>query len=238
MAEVVLLERKPPVGWIWLNRPEKLNAINEAVLLQLLEALRTIERDPAIGAAVLCGRGRALAGGDIKAMEAMNAVSFAKTISLYMELALAMRGLSKPVIAAVQGYAFAGGFELALLCDIRIAAEGAKFSLPDAALGLSPTSGMTYLLPRVVGLGRALHLTLTGETIDAQEAERIGLVTKVVEPNDLLTTAAAYASRIAGHPRVGVANTKASLRRPGRRFRSGDNPRACRRACDVSAPRK
>ena len=212
MAEVVQLERKPPVAWIWLNRPEKLNAINDDVLLQLVEALRKIERDPELGVAVLSGRGRAFsAGGDIKAMEAMDPASFAKTISLYMELALAMRRLSKPVIAAIHGYAFAGGFELALLCDIRIAAESAKFSLPDAALGLSPTSGMTYLLPRIVGLGRALHLTLTGETIDAQEAARIGLVTKVVEPDDLLPTTEAYASRIAGQPRVGIANTKAEF---------------------------
>jgi enoyl-CoA hydratase/carnithine racemase len=210
MAEAVLLERKPPLASIWLNRPEKLNAINDDMLLRLLDALAGIERDAEIGAAVLSGRGRAFsAGGDIQAMEAMEPHSFAKTISLYMQLALAMRALSKPVIAAVHGYAFAGGFELALLCDIRIAAEGAKFSLPDAALGLSPTSGMTYLLPRIVGLGRALHLTLSGETIDAHEAERIGLVSKVVAANELLNTAEAYALRIAGHPRVGVANTKA-----------------------------
>jgi enoyl-CoA hydratase/carnithine racemase len=212
MAEAVIFDCRPPLAWISLNRPEKLNAINDDMLLQLLKAFATVEGDARIGAAVLSGRGRAFsAGGDIKAMEAMDQSSFANTISLYMKLALAMRASSKPVVAAIHGYAFAGGFELALLCDVRIAAEDAKFSLPDAALGLSPTSGMTYLLPRIVGLGRALHLTLTGDTIDASEAERIGLVTKVVAPDDLLTTAGAYASRIASHPRIGVANTRAEF---------------------------
>lgn len=209
MNETVLLDCKPPIARISLNRPEKLNAINNAMLHGLLDAISVTERETTIQAVVLHGCGRAFsAGGDIKAMEAMDQPDFATTISLYMQLAAAFRAARKPIIAAVHGYAYAGGFELALLCDIRIAAEKTRFALPDAALGLSPTSGMTYLLPRIVGLGRALHLALTGETVDASEALGIGLVTKVVPSDDLLPTAEEYATRIASYPRVGIASTK------------------------------
>ena len=104
-----------------------------------------------------------------------------------MRVSAAFRACPKPIVAAVHGYALAGGFELALMCDVRFAARGTQFGLPDTPLGLSPTSGMTWLLPRVVGLGRAMYLTLAAESIDADEAERIGLVNRVTEPGDLLT---------------------------------------------------
>jgi enoyl-CoA hydratase/carnithine racemase len=212
MTAEVILEIRDGVVWLALNRPEKLNAINDGMLMGLLEAADAIERDPTVGAAVLFGRGRAFsAGGDISAMEAMDEVTFATTIQMYMRLANAFRTLSKPVIAAVHGYAMAGGFELALICDVRIAAQGTQFRLPDALLGLSPTSGMTYLLPRIVGLGRALHMTLSAEPLDAEEAERVGLISKVVEPDALLKEAEALASKIASCPRVGVAKTKAEF---------------------------
>lgn len=212
MAEAVLLKHTPPIAWISLARPDKLNAINDTMLNGLLEAIAGLDRRRDIAVGIVHGLGRAFcAGGDIKAMEAMDSSAFATTISLYMRLAESIRSASKPMIAAVHGYAFAGGFELALLCDIRIAAEDTRFALPDAALGLSPTSGMTYLLPRIVGLGRALHLILTGEEIDANEALRIGLVTKVVPFDNLLTAAESYASRIASYPRIGLAHAKSEL---------------------------
>ena len=119
----------------------------------------------------------------------------------------------KPIVAAVHGYALAGGFELALMCDVRFAAAGTRFGLPDTPLGLSPTSGMTWLLPRVIGLGRAMYLTLWGQDIDADEAERIGLVSRVVEPDALLDEAEAFAHLIASYPRVGVAQTKLGFHR-------------------------
>jgi enoyl-CoA hydratase len=128
-----------------------------------------------------------------------------------MRLSAAFRACPKPIVAAVHGYALAGGFELALMCDVRFAATGTQFGLPDTPLGLSPTSGMTYLLPRIVGLGRALYLALDGGNIDAEEALRIGLVSRVVEPERLLEEAEAFAHRIASYPRVGVSWTKRTL---------------------------
>jgi len=206
---VVALETRGDVAIVTLDRPAKLNAIDDELLHGLLAAVAEIGADEAIGAAVLTGRGRAFsAGGDIAAMDGMDDAAFARTIALYMELATAVQACPKPFVAAVHGYALAGGFELALLCDVRFAARGTQFGLPDTPLGLSPTSGMTYLLPRVVGLGRAMYLTLLAENIDADEAERIGLVDRVTEPDELLTEAEAFAHRIAAYPRVGVAWTK------------------------------
>lgn len=212
MTTPVTFEVRDGVASIGLNRPDKLNAINDDVLDGLLESVERIEREESIGAAVLFGHGRAFsAGGDIKAMDGMDEGTFARTIAKYMAVSAAFRRCSKPVIAAVHGYALAGGFELALICDVRLAAVGTKFGLPDTALGLSPTSGMTYLLPRIVGLGRALHLTLSADTIDATEAERIGLVSRVIDADALITEASAYARKLASYPRVGVTNAKAEL---------------------------
>src|SRR5204862_6970645 len=118
------------------------------------------------------------------------------------------RRLATPTIAAVQGYAVAGGFERALVCDLRSAAEGTVFGLPDTPLGISPTSGMTWLLPRVVGLGWAKHLALTGENIDAAQAERIGLVTRVVSAAELEREALGLAQKMASYPPVGTRFVK------------------------------
>jgi enoyl-CoA hydratase/carnithine racemase len=210
----VELETRGDIAVVTMARPEKLNAIDDAMLHGLLEAVEAIARSEAIGAAVLTGRGRAFsAGGDISTMSGMDERAFAATIALYMRTSAAFRACPTPIIAAVHGYALAGGFELALMCDVRLAARGTRFGLPDTPLGLSPTSGMTWLLPRVIGLGRAMHLALTGEEIDAEEAERIGLVSRVIEPAGLLPQAEALAHRIAGYPRTGVAWTKLGIGR-------------------------
>lgn len=205
----VEVETTGDVSVITLNRPDKLNAIDDDMLNGLYDAVVGIGRSEAIGAAVLTGRGRAFsAGGDIRAMDGMDDDAFAHTISLYMRVSAAFRECPKPIVAAAHGYALAGGFEMALMCDVRFAAIGTKFGLPDTPLGLSPTSGMTYLLPRVVGLGRAMYLALLADDIDAEEAERIGLVNRVIEPGALLAEAEAFAHRVASYPRVGVAWTK------------------------------
>lgn len=208
------LEVRGDVAIVTLDRPGKLNAIDAELLDGLLDAIGVVAGSDAIGAAVLTGRGRAFsAGGDITAMSGMEDETFAATIARYKQVASAFHTCPKPIIAAVHGYALAGGFELALLCDVRFAAVGTQFGLPDTPLGLSPTSGMTYLLPRIIGLGRAMALTLSGDSIDALEAERIGLVDRVVEPDALLAEAEAFAHRIAGYPRVGVAWTKLGFHR-------------------------
>jgi enoyl-CoA hydratase/carnithine racemase len=208
----VEFEVRDAVAHVALNRPEKLNAINDEVLNGLYDAVDRIATSEGIRAAILSGRGRAFsAGGDIKAMEAMNDRTFADTISLYMRVSASFRACPKPIVAAVHGYALAGGFELMLICDVRIAARGTQFGLPDTALGLSPTSGMTYLLPRIVGLGRALDLTLSAENIDAEEALRMGLVNRLVDGDALLVEAERYALRLASFPSVGVAWTKSGF---------------------------
>ena len=202
-------EVKNQIAFIALNRPEKLNAINEEMLNGLFDAVDQIATSESIGAVVVSGRGRAFsAGGDIKAMQAMDDRTFADTISLYMRVSAAFRSCPRPIIAAVHGYALAGGFELACMCDMRFAARGTKFGLPDTPLGLSPTSGMTWHLPRIIGLGRATYLTLSADNIDADEAERIGFVNRVTEPDALLSEVETFARKIASYPRIGVAWTK------------------------------
>jgi enoyl-CoA hydratase len=200
------------IAFLALNRPEKLNAINSDILNGLYDAADRISTANDVKAVILHGRGRAFsAGGDIKAMEAMDDRAFADTISLYMRVAAALRACPKPIIAAVHGYALAGGFELMLLADVRIAARGTQFGLPDTPLGLSPTSGMTYLLPRIVGLGRAMDLTLSADNVDAEEAYRIGLVNRLTEPGEVLAEAERYARKLASYPAIGLANTKAGF---------------------------
>ena len=212
MSEAVEFEVREGVAFITLNRPEKLNAINDDVLIGLRAAIVRLRDDASAGAAVLHGRGRAFsAGGDISAMSAMKEAAFSRTIGLYMAMAKDFRACPKPIVAAIHGYALAGGFELACLSDIRVAAEGTLFGLPDTPLGLSPTSGMTYLLPRIVGLGRAIDLTLSAENIDAADAHRIGFVTRVVAAEQLLDAATALARGIAAYPRTGVAHAKAEF---------------------------
>jgi enoyl-CoA hydratase/carnithine racemase len=209
---VIEVETRGDVALITLNRPEKLNAISVEMLDLLYDAIVEIGRADAVGAAVLSGRGRAFsAGGDINAMSGMDDREFGDTISRYMRVSAAFRSCPKPIIGAVHGYALAGGFELALMCDVRFAAAGTQFGLPDTPLGLNPTSGMTYLLPRIVGLGRALYLALGADSIDADEAARIGLVSRVVEADRLMDDAEAFAHRVAGYPAVGVGLTKQAI---------------------------
>ena len=209
---VVEVESKDDVALVSLNRPEKLNAISGEMLDGLQEAVEAIGHSETIRAAVLTGRGRAFStGGDITAMHGMDEAQFADTIARYMRLSAAFRSCPKPIVGAIHGYALAGGFELALMCDVRFAAVGTQFGLPDTPLGLSPTSGMTYLLPRIVGLGRALHLVLSADNIDAEEALRIGLVTRVVEASRLLEEAEAFAHQVASYPPTGVGWTKRTL---------------------------
>lgn len=215
-SPILFSERRGRVAILRLNRPEKLNALSPELVDSLREAVVAAGRDEAVGCVLLTGAGRAFcAGGDLTAMLDMqgDAVAFRAYIERLQALALAFRRLDKPAVAAVHGHVLAGGFELALACDVRIAAEDARFGLPDTALGLSPTSGMTWLLPRVVGDAWARHLLLTGETIDVATARQIGLVTRVVPRDALADEALALAQIIAEHPPRGLAGIRAGLRR-------------------------
>ena len=210
MTGTVLSERPSPlILHLKLNRPQKLNAITAEMLDGLIAGIAEAESDKTIRAIVISGEGRAYsAGADLGVLESMEPGNFRALVQRFMTLALAIQASTKPVIAAVHGYAMAGGFELAVMADVRIAAEGTKFGLPDTAIGLSPTSGMTWSLPRLIGWGRAVDLTLSGRVVEAAEAERIGLVSRVVPPDRLIEEALGYAQTIAAAPATGVALTK------------------------------
>ena len=205
-------ETRDGVAWATLERPEVLNALDAEHLDGLLAAVARVAADDATHVLVITGSGRAFSvGGDIKAMDGMSEDDFRATARRYQRLARDMRALDKPVLAAINGYCLGGGLELALMCDLRIAAASARLGLPDAQLGFSPTGGLTWLLPRLIGAGRAMDLALDAEPIDAAEAERIGLVPRVVEDAELMAATEALARKIAAWPRTAMANTKRAL---------------------------
>lgn len=208
----IRLENRGAVAWITIDRPEVLNALDIPHLEALRARVMQAAGDGETAAVVITGVGRAFSvGADIKAMDRMTDAEFQAATDHYQTLAAALGDMAKPAIAAVNGYALGGGLEIALMCDLRIAAASARLGLPDAELGFSPSGGLTYLLPRIVGEGRAKHLLLTAEPIDAAEAERIGLVTVVAEDAKLAETAMSLAEKLAGCPRTGLANTKRGL---------------------------
>lgn len=200
------------VAHVTLDRPEVLNALDIAHLEALLEAIRQAGADDTVGVIVITGAGRAFStGADITMMAGMDAGQFARVAALFQDLAREIHGLDKIVICAVNGYAVGGGLELALMCDLRIAARSATFGLPDAELGFSPSGGLTHHLVRMVGLTRAMGMALTGDVLDAVEAERIGLINRVVDDDELLPTVTALAEKIAGYPATGRRNNKRSF---------------------------
>jgi enoyl-CoA hydratase/carnithine racemase len=208
----LLFERHGRVVVLRLNRPRVLNALNPELVRALREAVRSAGSDPATGCLLIAGAGRSFsAGGDLTAMLAMGTAAFRAYIEDLQALSLVLQRVEIPTVAALHGHVLAGGFELAIECDIRIAAANVRFGLPDTRLGLSPTSGMSWLLPRIVGEAWARHLLLTGDTIDASTAARIGLVTKVVEPAALGHDALALATAIADQPPVGLRNIRSEL---------------------------
>jgi enoyl-CoA hydratase len=178
------------IATITINRPDKLNALNARVITELGEAIDAVSADADIGGVIVTGSGRAfVAGADIAELNDHSAAS-AKTLAQRgQDVFRRYESSLKPTVAAVNGFALGGGCELAMACHIRIASEAAKFGQPEVKLGLIPGYGGTQRLPRLIGKGRALQLLLTGETIDANEAYRIGLVNRVVAPNDLIATA-------------------------------------------------
>ena len=216
-AEALVIDRRGPVSWARMNRPEVLCALDQAQLRRLLDWLRSAGDDDSTAVLVLTGTGRAFsAGADIREADAQDDADFAVNTALYQDLARTCAGLAKPVIAAVNGICLGGGLELAAMCDLRIAARSARLGLPDASLGFSVSGGLSWFLPRQIGAGRTMELYLTERILDAAEAERIGLVGEVVDDGDLAERAQELAERIAGFPRCGVANMKALLNQPAR----------------------
>ncbi|MET7299200.1 enoyl-CoA hydratase [Embleya sp. NPDC005575] len=195
--ETILIERHDRTALITLNRPAALNALNLQVMAEVVDAATTLDRDPDVGALVITGSAKAFAAGaDIKEMQPND----------YMDVYLSdwfsawdrLGDVRKPTIAAVSGYALGGGCELAMLCDILLAADTAVFGQPEIKLGVIPGIGGSQRLTRAIGKAKAMDLCLTGRTMNADEAERAGLVSRVVPAADLLTEALATAETIAG----------------------------------------
>ncbi len=194
----IILEKKNGVGIITLNRPAVLNALDIETIEELTKAVSELESDHTIHVAVLTGKDKAfIAGADIKQMQTMNTIQ-AKTFATHgHHLLQSIENSRLPYIAAVNGYALGGGCEVMMACDIIIASTLAKIGQPEINLGIHPGFGGTQRLPRLVGTIKAKELLLTGDTIDAQEAFRIGLVNKILEPEKLMEETERLAQKIA-----------------------------------------
>lgn len=209
----VLCSRSGRVATLTLNRPRQLNALNDALMDALGAALLAADADADIGAIIITGSERAFAAGaDIAAMRGWSyADVFASDyVTRNWET---IRRVRKPVIAAVAGHALGGGCELALACDLIIAADSARFGLPELRLGVIPGAGGTQRLPRAIGKARAMDLCLSARTIDAAEAERIGLISRLVPAERLQTEAAAVAASIAAQPPLATIALKEAINR-------------------------
>ncbi|WP_343698377.1 enoyl-CoA hydratase [Caulobacter sp.] len=201
-------EAAPGVTLIRLNRPEALNALNTALLGELAQALATAEADDGVGCIVLTGSAKAFAAGaDIKEMSDKTYAQMFKA-DFFTAGARAIEQCRKPIIAAVSGYALGGGCELAMMCDFILAADTAKFGQPEINLGVAPGIGGTQRLTRFVGKSKAMDMILTGRMMDAAEAERSGLVSRVFPADSLVDEVLAIAAKIASQSPLAVAMNK------------------------------
>ncbi|RFP15824.1 MULTISPECIES: enoyl-CoA hydratase-related protein [unclassified Duganella] len=210
----VLYRTAGSIAYITLNRPTVLNALNQATLADLLAAFDAAAADAAVRGVILSGEGKAFAAGaDIGELAAIGAVEAQRFTRYGQHVFDRIERLGKPVIAAVNGYAFGGGCELAMACTLRIASERAAFGQPEVKLGVLPGFGGTQRLPRLVGAGRALQLILSAATIDAEEARRIGLVNEVVPADGLIARAETILAQITANAPLAVRlATEAVLR--------------------------
>jgi enoyl-CoA hydratase len=213
MAEHLLIETHERVGLVRINRPQRMNALNNDVAREINEAFRSFDADPGIGCIVITGNEKAFAAGaDIGAMAQWD---YAKVygddyITADWE---GIRGMRKPIVAAVAGYALGGGCELAMACDIIVAADTARFGQPEITIGTMPGFGGTQRLPRAVGKAKAMEWCLTGRMVSAEEAERAGLVARVVPAADLERETLALAAKIASFSLPVVMKIKESINR-------------------------
>ena len=215
MTDGLRVQIDGPVATLTLDRPESLNALTVPVKVALREALESIASDRAVRAVILTGAGRAFcAGQDLAERESPDAAPLDVEVrERYNPIIRAIRSMGQPVIAAVNGVAAGAGASLAFACDLRIAAEEARFVLAFGRIGLVPDSGATWFLPRLVGPAKAAELALVGDPLDAAEALRLGLVSKVVPGDRLLDEARAMAGRLAEGAPLALALTKEALER-------------------------
>lgn len=209
----VLYEKKGPLAIVALNRPQVLNAYNVQMRDDLYQVLQAVRDDPEVRAMILRGEGPAFStGGDVAEFGSAPSPIRAREIRWRRNVWGTLLSLSQPTIAAVHGYTAGGGMEMALLCDLCIAAEDAVFFLPETGMGMIPGVCGTQTAPRAIGLGRALDMVLTGRRVGAQEALQIGLVNQVVSRDTLLTAAQAVAYTLSQHDPQVVALAKRAIR--------------------------
>ena len=211
--ELITVEQRGRVGVITLNRPKQLNALSPELMAKLGRALAAFDADAGIGAIVLTGSEKAFAAGaDIAAMKDYSYMDAYRSNYITRDWEH-LRNIRKPVIAAVAGYALGGGCELTMMCDLAIAAENAKFGQPEVTLGIMPGYGGTQRLPRFTSKAKAMDLCLTARMMDAQEAERAGLVSRIVPLERLMDEALAVAEKIAGYSLPVAMMIKESINR-------------------------
>ncbi len=209
--ETLLTETDGAVGVITLNRPDALNALNSKLCAELIDILGKWEKDESVGCVVLTGAGRAFAAGaDIKEMAPQSYMDVYKN-DMFGAFEHAVSSFRKPIIAAVNGFALGGGCELAMLCDFILASEAAKFGQPEINLGVMPGIGGTQRLTRFVGKSKAMEMCLTGRMMDAAEAERAGLVSRVLPADKLVEEAKTAGKKIAGQSRPIAMMTKETV---------------------------
>jgi enoyl-CoA hydratase len=216
MDEPVLFDTDDMIATIKINRPDRYNALNLSVKNRLLEMFRRVEEDPSIRAVILTGSGEKafISGADVNEFVGRNSDTIKDVVAPSRETARFMSSMRKPIIAAVNGYALGGGCELALACDIRYASINAQFGLPEINLGTIPGNGGTVRLPRLVGLGIAKEMIMTGNRITAEEALRIGLVNKVFDSvEDLKAGALELAGKLSRMPGVALGLAKESIQK-------------------------
>lgn len=208
--DLILVETHGRAGVIRINRPKQLNALNGAVMRVLVDAALAFDADAAVGAIVITGDERAFAAGaDIKEMASASVVEMLQANRI--ELWDALRGIKKPLIAAVSGWALGGGCELAMACDMIVASETARFGQPEINIGIIPGAGGTQRLTRAVGKALAMEVILNGRFLDAAEAERFGLVNRVVPVEQYLRTAIELAQQIAERAPLAVRFAKEAV---------------------------
>ena len=210
----LILEKEEGIATLTLNRPEKLKAIVLALAESVAKALEEVNNDKGVRVLIVTGAGRAFcAGVNVAALEAIARMSTREFTDFTRIFSVAYRELKRPTIAAINGLVIGMGVSIAMACDVRIASEEARFSLAQVKRGIVPDCGATYFLPRLVGTAKAIELAVTGDTIDAEEAERIGLVNKVVPPGEVAKVARELADKIAKGPPITIELAKRAIYR-------------------------